>query len=57
MSVEKIAGSACGYHEPASGRVVIEDVGPEFSANAQVSVIDRLARRLEAVVPSRPGTV
>jgi antirestriction protein ArdC len=39
VSVEQIAGAALGYHEPASGRIVVEDVGPKFSANAQVSVL------------------
>jgi antirestriction protein ArdC len=39
IAVEKIPGAALGYHEPASGRIVVEDVGPEFSANAQVSVL------------------
>jgi antirestriction protein ArdC len=39
LSVEEIPGSALGYHEPATGRVVIEALGPEFSANAQVSVL------------------
>jgi len=39
VSVEEIPGSAAGYHEPATGRVVIEKRGPEFSANAQVSVL------------------
>jgi antirestriction protein ArdC len=39
VSVEQIPGAASGYHEPATGRIVLEDVGPEFSANAQVSVL------------------
>jgi antirestriction protein ArdC len=39
VAVEKIPGAASGYHEPATGRIVIEDVGPSFSANAQVSVL------------------
>jgi antirestriction protein ArdC len=39
VSVENIPGAACGYHEPATGRVVIEEQGPEFSANAQLSVL------------------
>jgi antirestriction protein ArdC len=39
VSVEKIPGAASGYHEPATGRIVIEDIGPDFSANAQVSVL------------------
>jgi antirestriction protein ArdC len=37
--VEKIPGAAFGYHEPAAGRIVVEDIGPGFSANAQVSVL------------------
>jgi antirestriction protein ArdC len=37
--VEEIPGSAAGYHEPATGRIVVEEVGPEFSVNAQVSVL------------------
>jgi antirestriction protein ArdC len=39
VAIEKIAGAASGYHEPATGRIVVEDVGPEFSPNAQVSVL------------------
>jgi antirestriction protein ArdC len=39
VSIEAIPGSALGYHEPATGRIVVEDVGPQFSANAQVSVL------------------
>jgi antirestriction protein ArdC len=39
VSIEQIPGAASGYHEPATGRIVLEDVGPEFSANAQVSVL------------------
>jgi antirestriction protein ArdC len=39
VSIENVPGAALGYHEPATGRIVIEDVGPEFSANAQVSVL------------------
>jgi antirestriction protein ArdC len=39
VAVDRIPGAASGYHEPATGRIVIEDVGPEFSANAQVSVL------------------
>lgn len=37
--IEQIPGAALGYHEPATGRIVVEDVGPDFSANAQVSVL------------------
>jgi antirestriction protein ArdC len=39
VAVELIPRAAAGYHEPASGRIVLEDVGPDFSANAQVSVL------------------
>jgi antirestriction protein ArdC len=39
VAVEPIPGAAAGYHEPATGRIVIEDVGPGFSPNAQVSVL------------------
>ena len=39
ISIEAVPGAALGYHEPATGRIVVEDVGPEFSANAQVSVL------------------
>lgn len=39
VSIEKVPGAAVGYHEPATGRIVVEDVGPAFSANAQVSVL------------------
>jgi antirestriction protein ArdC len=39
VSIEPVPGAASGYHEPATGRIVIEDVGPAFSANAQLSVL------------------
>jgi antirestriction protein ArdC len=39
VTIEKIPGAASGYHEPATGRIVVEDVGPKFSPNAQVSVL------------------
>jgi len=39
VAVERVPGAALGYHEPATGRIVVEDVGPGFSANAQVSVL------------------
>jgi antirestriction protein ArdC len=39
ISIEPVPGAASGYHEPATGRIVVEDVGAEFSANAQVSVL------------------
>jgi antirestriction protein ArdC len=37
--IEPIPGAASGYHEPATGRIVIEETGPAFSANAQVAVL------------------
>jgi hypothetical protein len=39
VAVEQIPGAAAGYHEPATGRIVIEEIGSDFSANAQVSVL------------------
>lgn len=39
VAIEQIPGAASGYHEPATGRIVVEEVGPELSANAQVSVL------------------
>jgi antirestriction protein ArdC len=39
VSIEHVPGAASGYHEPATGRIVVEDVGPAFSANAQASVL------------------
>jgi antirestriction protein ArdC len=39
VGVEQIPGAALGYHEPATGRIVLEEVGPGVSANAQVSVL------------------
>jgi antirestriction protein ArdC len=39
VAVEPVPGAALGYHEPATGRIVVEEVGPKFSANAQVSVL------------------
>jgi antirestriction protein ArdC len=39
VSIEPIPGRARGFHEPATSRVVVEEVGPEFSANAQVGVL------------------
>jgi antirestriction protein ArdC len=38
VSFEPVPGSAHGFHEPASGRIVI-DSGPELSANAKVSIL------------------
>jgi antirestriction protein ArdC len=39
VSIEEVPGAASGYHEPASGRIVVEVAGEGFSANAQVSVL------------------
>lgn len=39
VSIEPVPGAASGYHEPATGRIVVEAVGPRFSPNAQVSVL------------------
>jgi antirestriction protein ArdC len=39
VAIEPVPGAASGYHEPATGRIVVEDVGPHFSPNAQVSVL------------------
>jgi antirestriction protein ArdC len=41
VAIEPVPGAASGYHEPATGRIVVEDVGRAFSANAQVSVLVR----------------
>ncbi len=50
VEIERIPGAACGYHEPAIGRVAIERPGPGFSANAQLSVLIReIARALVQV--------
>lgn len=38
VSFEPVAGSAQGYHEPASGRIVI-DSDPALAANARVSIL------------------
>jgi antirestriction protein ArdC len=38
VSFEPVPGSAHGFHEPASGRIVI-DSDPELSANAKVSTL------------------
>jgi antirestriction protein ArdC len=35
--VEEIAGSANGYLEPQTGKIAVEEIGPDFSANAQVA--------------------
>jgi len=39
ISVEEIPGGAKGYHDPSTGAIVVDEVGPEFSANEQVSVL------------------
>jgi hypothetical protein len=41
VEIEPVPGAARGYHEPATGPVVIERPGPGFSANAQLSVLIR----------------
>jgi antirestriction protein ArdC len=38
VTFERIPGPAAGYHEPTTGRIVI-DSGPEHSPNAQVSTL------------------
>lgn len=45
VAFEPIPGSAAGYHEPSTGRIVIEDQGP--SVNAQIAtLIHELAHAL-----------
>jgi hypothetical protein len=39
VAVEKIAGSPSGYFISRSSRIVVEEVGEGFSANAQVGVL------------------
>jgi hypothetical protein len=39
IEIEAISGRACGYHEPATGRVVIERIRPGFSVDSQLSVL------------------
>ncbi len=39
VSIEPIPGKASGFHEPAASRVAVEEVGPKFSANAQIGVL------------------
>jgi antirestriction protein ArdC len=39
IEVEPVPGAARGYYEPSTGRVVIDVTGPEFSPNAQLSVL------------------
>lgn len=41
IEIETIPGRACGYHEPATGRVVIERIRPGFSVDSQLSVLIR----------------
>ena len=38
VAFESIPGAAAGYHEPASGRIVIDDA-PQHSPNAQVATL------------------
>jgi len=45
--VEEIAGSANGYYEPSTGKIAVEEISPDFSANAQVQTeIHELAHAL-----------
>ena len=47
IEVEPVPGAAEGYHEPSTGRIVIDVLGPGFSANAQLStLIHELAHAL-----------
>jgi antirestriction protein ArdC len=47
IDIEAIAGAVEGYHEPKSGRIVIDVLSPGFSANAQLStLIHELAHAL-----------
>jgi antirestriction protein ArdC len=47
IDVEPVPGAAEGFHEPKSGRIVIDLTGPGFSANAQLStLIHELAHAL-----------
>jgi antirestriction protein ArdC len=39
VDVEAIPGAANGYHEPATGRIAIDVISPDFSPNAQVAVL------------------
>jgi len=39
VSVEQIPGAGSGYHDPSSNKIAVEEVGPSFSANEQVSVL------------------
>lgn len=45
--VEQIPGPATGYLQPQTGKIAVEEIGPEFSANAQVSTeVHELAHAL-----------
>lgn len=39
VDIEPVPGTARGYHEPSTGRVVIDVLSPAFSANAQLAVL------------------
>jgi antirestriction protein ArdC len=39
IDIEPVSGAACGFHEPSTGRIVIDVAGPEFSTNAQLSTL------------------
>ncbi|HEY5053351.1 MAG TPA: ArdC family protein [Solirubrobacterales bacterium] len=45
--IEEIEGAANGYFDPRSGKIAIDEIGPEFSPNAQVQTeIHELAHAL-----------
>jgi antirestriction protein ArdC len=49
VSFERVPGSAAGYHEPATGRIVVDD-GPDRSPNAEIqTLVHELAHLLICV--------
>jgi Zincin-like metallopeptidase len=47
VAIEAVPGAASGYYEPATRRIVIDVIGEDFSANAQVAtLIHELAHAL-----------
>jgi antirestriction protein ArdC len=47
VAIQSVPGAASGYYEPATGRIVIDVIDEQFSANAQVAtVIHELAHAL-----------
>lgn len=45
--VAQIPGSATGYLQPQTGKIAVEEIGPDFSANAQVATeVHELAHAL-----------